>query len=361
MLEEDSKVDELEQLDEEQPLFEHYRFVVDKGQAPLRIDRYIVSKMEQTSRHRVQLALEAQYVRVGDRPVKANYKVRPGDVITIMLPYQRRGFEVHPEPIPLDIVYEDDDLLIVDKPAGMVVHPGFGHFSGTLINALAHHLGLSQDADADDERMGILVHRIDKDTSGLLVVAKNDASQLYLAKQFFEHTIKRTYWALVWGNVSEDSGTIEGNIARDPNDRMRFKVFEDGSQGKTAITHYRVLERFGYTTLVECNLETGRTHQIRVHMNYIGHPLFNDDRYGGDRVLKGPLYAKYKQFIDNCFAIMPRQALHAKTLGFTHPSTHKEIFFDSEIPADFTALLDKWRSYSTGRDILRTVTEEEDL
>ena len=360
MLEDDFKEDELEQSEEEQPLFEHYRFVVDKGQAPLRIDRYIVSKMEQTSRHRVQLALEAQYVRVGDRPVKANYKVRPGDTITIMLPYQRRGFEVHPEPIPLNIVYEDDDLLIVNKPAGMVVHPGFGHFSGTLINALAHHLGLSQDADAADERMGILVHRIDKDTSGLLVVAKNDESQLYLAKQFFEHTIKRTYWALVWGNVADDAGTIEGNIGRDPNDRMRFKVFEDGSQGKTAITHYRVLERFGYTTLVECNLETGRTHQIRVHMNHIGHPLFNDDRYGGDRVLKGPLYAKYKQFIDNCFAIMPRQALHAKTLGFTHPRTREEIFFDSEIPADFTALLDKWRAYATGRDILRNVTEEED-
>ena len=359
MLEDDFREDELEQSDEEQPLFEHYRFVVDKGQAPLRIDRYIVSKMEQTSRHRVQLALEAQYVRVGDRPVKANYKVRPGDTITIMLPYQRRGFEVHPEPIPLNIVYEDDDLLIVNKPAGMVVHPGFGHFSGTLINALAHHLGLSQDADAADERMGILVHRIDKDTSGLLVVAKNDESQLYLAKQFFEHTIKRTYWALVWGNVADDAGTIEGNIGRDPNDRMRFKVFEDGSQGKTAITHYRVLERFGYTTLVECNLETGRTHQIRVHMNYIGHPLFNDDRYGGDRVLKGPLYAKYKQFIDNCFAIMPRQALHAKTLGFTHPRTRKEIFFDSEIPADFTALLAKWRSYATGRDIVQTVLEEE--
>jgi 23S rRNA pseudouridine1911/1915/1917 synthase len=351
--------EDLEQSESDEQLFEHYRFVVDKGQAPLRIDRYIVSKMEQTSRHRIQLALEAQYVRVDGRPVKANYKVKPGDAITIMLPYQRRGFEVHPEPIPLNIVYEDDDLLIVNKPAGMVVHPGFGHFSGTLINALAFHLGISQDADATDERMGVLVHRIDKDTSGLLVVAKNEISQLKLAGQFFEHSIKRTYWALVWGNVADDAGTIEGNIGRDPNDRMRFKVFEDGSQGKTAITHYRVLERFGYTTLVECNLETGRTHQIRVHMNYIGHPLFNDDRYGGDRVLKGPIYAKYKQFIDNCFQIMPRQALHAKTLGFIHPGTHKEIFFDSDIPADFTALLEKWRSYATGRDILKTVQEEE--
>ena len=351
--------EDLEQSESDEQLFEHYRFVVDKGQAPLRIDRYIVSKMEQTSRHRIQLALEAQYVRVNERPGKANYKVKPGDTITIMLPYQRRGFEVHPEPIPLNIVYEDDDLLIVNKPAGMVVHPGFGHFSGTLINALAFHLGISQDADATDERMGVLVHRIDKDTSGLLVVAKNEISQLKLAGQFFEHSIKRTYWALVWGNVADDAGTIEGNIGRDPNDRMRFKVFEDGSQGKTAITHYRVLERFGYTTLVECNLETGRTHQIRVHMNYIGHPLFNDDRYGGDRVLKGPIYAKYKQFIDNCFQIMPRQALHAKTLGFIHPGTHKEIFFDSDIPADFTALLEKWRSYATGRDTLRTVQEEE--
>ena len=356
---EDLLQEDLEQSESDEQLFEHYRFVVDKGQAPLRIDRYIVSKMEQTSRHRIQLALEAQYVRVDGRPVKANYKVKPGDTITIMLPYQRRGFEVHPEPIPLNIVYEDDDLLIVNKPAGMVVHPGFGHFSGTLINALAYHLGISQDADATDERMGVLVHRIDKDTSGLLVVAKNEISQLKLAGQFFEHSIKRTYWALVWGNVADDAGTIEGNIGRDPNDRMRFKVFEDGSQGKTAITHYRVLERFGYTTLVECNLETGRTHQIRVHMNYIGHPLFNDDRYGGDRVLKGPIYAKYKQFTDNCFQIRPRQALHAKTLGFIHPGTHKEIFFDSDIPADFTALLEKWRSYATGRDILKTVQEEE--
>ncbi|MBQ9583806.1 MAG: RluA family pseudouridine synthase [Bacteroidales bacterium] len=358
LLQEELEQEELEQNDEQ--LFEHYRFVVDKGQAPLRIDRFITSKMEQTSRHRVQLALQAQYVRVGDCPVKANYKVKPGDVITIMLPYQRRGFEVRPEPIPLNIVYEDDDLLIVNKSAGMVVHPGFGHFSGTLINALAYHLGISQEADATDERMGVLVHRIDKDTSGLLVVAKNELSQLKLAGQFFEHTIQRTYWALVWGNVAEDSGTIEGNLGRDPNDRMRFKVFEDGSAGKTAITHYRVLERFGYTTLVECRLETGRTHQIRVHMNYIGHPLFNDDRYGGDRVLKGPLYAKYKQFIDNCFAIMPRQALHAKTLGFKHPGTGQEVFFDSELPADFTALLAKWRSYATGRDILQNVMEEEE-
>ena len=342
--------------DEEQGMFEHFRFDIDKGQSMLRVDKYIATHMEQTSRHRVQMAIESGYVRANGKVVKANYKVKPLDVITIVLPYERRGFEVRPENIPLDIVYEDDDLLVVNKPAGLVVHPGFGHFSGTLINALAFHLGISQEADAEDERMGILVHRIDKDTSGLLLVAKNDASQMNLAQQFFYHTIKRKYVAIVWGNVADESGTIEGNIGRDPNDRMRFKVFPEGDQGKTAITHYRVLERFGYVTLVECVLETGRTHQIRVHMNYIGHPLFNDDRYGGDRILKGPLYAKYRQFIDNCFEILPRQALHAKTLGFVHPVTKKEIFLDSEIPADMQALIEKWRKYS---DKLKDLAEED--
>lgn len=341
------ELEEVAAEDEEQQMFEHHRFVVDKGQSLLRIDKYITDHMEQTSRHRIQLAIEAEYVRVNDKVVKANYKVKPLDIITIVMPYQRRGFEVRPEPIPLDIVYEDDDLLVINKPAGLVVHPGFGHFSGTLVNALSYHLGISQDADAKDERMGILVHRIDKNTSGLLVVAKNDEAQLDLAKQFFYHTIERKYVALVWGNVADDSGTIEGNIGRDPNDRLRFKVFPDGSQGKRAVTHYRVIERFGYVTLIECILETGRTHQIRVHMNYIGHPLFNDDRYGGDRVLKGTIYAKYKQFIDNCFKILPRHALHAKTLGFIHPRTKKEIFLTSEIPADLVAVIDKWRNYST--------------
>lgn len=344
--------------DEEQQMFEHYRFVVDKGQSPIRIDKYITDHMEQTSRHRIQLAIEAEYVRVNDRVIKANYKVKPCDIIKIMMPYQRRGFEVRPEPIPLDIVYEDDDLLVINKPAGLVVHPGFGHFSGTLVNALSYHLGISQDSDATDERMGILVHRIDKNTSGLLVVAKNDESQLDLAKQFFYHTIERKYVALVWGNVPEDSGTIEGNIGRDPNDRLRFKVFPDGEQGKRAVTHYKVIERFGYVTLVECILETGRTHQIRVHMNYIGHPLFNDDRYGGDRVLKGTIYTKYKQFIDNCFSILPRHALHAKTLGFIHPRTKKEIFLTSEIPADLEAVITKWRNYST--HVIANIGEDED-
>ena len=347
--------DPLPAEDEEQELFEHFRFEVDRGQEPVRIDKFLSGHMMQTSRHRIQLAIDAGYVRVGDRVVKANYKVRPQDTITIMLPYERRGFEVVPENIPLDIVYEDDDLLVVDKPAGLVVHPGHGHFTGTLVNALAFHLGI-QPGEADDERMGVLVHRIDKDTSGLLVVAKNDAAQMHLARQFFEHTITRRYVALVWGNVAEEEGTVSGNIGRDPNDRLRFKVFPEDGPGKHAVTHYHVLERFGYVTLVECVLETGRTHQIRVHMNSIGHPLFNDSLYGGDRILKGALYTKYKQFIDNCFALLPRQALHARVLGFVHPTTGKELYFESPIPADMTALLDKWRRYVGVREL-----PEEDL
>ena len=332
--------------DGEDSSFEHYRFISDKGQSQLRVDKFIVSRMERTSRHRVQLAIGAGYVRVNDKIVKANYIVKPNDIVTISLPYQRRVTEIHPENIPLEIPYEDDDLLIVNKPAGLVVHPGHGHFSGTLVNALAYHLGITQNTDSQDERMGILVHRIDKNTSGLLLIAKNDESQLYLAKQFFDHTIERKYIALVWGNLKEDAGTITGHIGRDPNDRLRFRVFADGSSGKHAITHYKVIERFGYTTLVECKLETGRTHQIRVHMDYLGHPLFNDDRYGGDKVLRGTLYAKYKRFVENCFEIMPRHALHAKTLGFIHPTTKKNILFENELPADFTTLIEKWRNFS---------------
>ena len=348
---EDIELDEVAVEDEDQEMFEHFRFDVDKGQALVRIDKFLTFHMMQTSRHRIQLAIAAGYVRVNDKVVKANYKIKPCDVITILMPFERHGFEVKPEPIPLDIIYEDDDLLVVNKPAGLVVHPGHGHFSGTLINALSYHLGITQDADATDERMGVLVHRIDKDTSGLLVVAKNDEAQVNLASQFFYHTIQRKYVALVWGNIAEDSGTIDGNIGRDPNDRLRFKVFPDGDQGKQAVTHYRVLERFGYVTFVECILETGRTHQIRVHMNHIGHPLFNDERYGGDRILKGTLYAKYKQFIDNCFELLPRQALHAKTLGFVHPRTGEKVLFDSEIPADMQALIYKWRKYVGVREL----------
>lgn len=329
----------------EEELFEHFRLEVDPGQAPMRIDRYMSTHMEGTSRSRVQQALKEGYVRVGEQIVKANYVVRPGDVIRFVMPYRRRGLEIIPQQIPLDIVYEDDDVLVINKSAGMVVHPGHGHYEGTLVNALSYHLGISQDADAEDERMGVLVHRIDKDTSGLLAVAKNEAAQLKLAKQFFDHSIDRRYVAIVWGDVKDDEGTIEGNIARDPSDRLRFKAYDDETVGKRAVTHYRVLERFGFVTLVECKLETGRTHQIRVHMSSIGHPIFNDERYGGNEIRKGTIYSKYRQFIANCFEICPRQALHAKTLGFEHPLTGKWLQFDSEIPQDMTNLLAKWRKY----------------
>ena len=330
---------------EGQEMFEHFRLEVDPGQAPLRIDKYMSAHLEDTSRNRIQQAFKEGYVRVGETSVKANYIVRPGDVIRFVMPYRRRGLEIIPQEIPLIIVYEDDDVLVVNKPAGMVVHPGHGHYEGTLVNALAHHLGLSQDADALDERMGILVHRIDKDTSGLLAVAKNDEAQLRLAKQFFDHSIERRYNAVVWGDIREDEGTVESFIGRDPSDRLRFRSVEDEDHGKRAVTHWRVLERFGFVTLVECRLETGRTHQIRVHMSQLGHPIFNDERYGGSEIRKGTIYAKYRQFIRNCFEICPRQALHARTLGFAHPRTGQWMQFGSELPEDMAALLDKWRKY----------------
>ncbi len=329
-------------------LFEHYRLVADKGQAPERIDKFISTHIEGTSRHRVQLAIKAGYVFLNDTPAKANAIIRPDDVISVRMPYQRRGVEILPEDIPLDIVYEDEDVLVVNKPAGMVVHPGHGNFSGTLINALSHYLGITQGPDAEDERMGILVHRIDKDTSGLLLVAKTVEMQQRLAKQFFEHSIERKYIAVVWGNIKEDEGTVEGTIGRDPNDRLRYRVYDDPEKGKYACTHYKVLERFGFITVIECRLETGRTHQIRVHMSSLGHPLFNDERYGGAEIRQGTIYSKYKQFIQNCFEICPRQALHAKTLGFVHPRTGEIMRFDSEVPADMTALIEKWRRYVAG-------------
>ena len=326
-------------------LFEHFRLEVDAGQAPVRIDRYMSEHMEDTSRSRVQQAIKEGYVTVNGEPAKANYAVRPGDVISFSMPYRRRGLEIVPQDIPLDIVYEDEDVLVVDKPAGMVVHPGHGHYEGTLINALSHHLGISQGPEAEDERMGILVHRIDKDTSGLLAVAKNPESQLKLAKQFFDHSIDRRYVAVVWGDLPEDEGTIDGYIGRDPGDRLRFKVVGEGREGKHAVTHYRVLERFGFVTFVECRLETGRTHQIRVHMSSIGHPIFNDARYGGSEIRKGTIYTKYRQFIANCFELCPRQALHAQILGFEHPRTRQQLRFSSPLPEDMAALLDKWRKY----------------
>ena len=326
-------------------MFEHFRLEVDPGQAPVRIDKYMSTHLEDTSRNRIQSSIKQGYVRVGGKVAKANLIIRPGDVIQFVMPYRRRGYEILPENIPLDIVYEDDDLLVVNKPAGMVVHPGHGNYSGTLVNALAFYLGLSQGPDADDERMGILVHRIAKDTSGLLAVAKNDEAQLKLAKQFFDHSIERRYNAIVWGDMPEDEGTVESFIGRDPSDRLRFRSVEDEEHGKRAVTHWKVLERFGFVTLVECKLETGRTHQIRVHMSQLGHPIFNDERYGGAEIRKGTIYAKYRQFIQNCFALCPRQALHARTLGFTHPRTGDWLQFDSDLPEDMTALLDKWRKY----------------
>ena len=327
----------------EDTMFEHFRIVVDKGQEPLRVDKFISTHQEDTSRHRVQQAIKLGYVLVNDKPVKANYIVRPLDVVKFVMPYERRGTEILPENIPLDIVYEDDDVLVVNKPAGMVVHPGHGNYNGTLVNALAYYLNLSP--DVEDERMGVLVHRIDKDTSGLLVVAKNPAAQLNLADQFFVHSIDRIYTAVVWGNIAEDEGTISGTIGRDPNDRLRFRVYEDPEKGKWAVTHWRVLERFGFITVVECRLETGRTHQIRVHMASIGHPLFNDERYGGSEIRQGTIYAKYRQFIQNCFALCPRQALHARTLGFTHPVTKERLHFEAALPEDMSALIEKWRAY----------------
>lgn len=327
-------------------LFEHFHLLVDKGQAPLRLDKFLTSRLESTSRNRIQLASAAGYILVNGKPSKNNYQVKPLDDIRIMLPYERRECRIEAEDIPLNLAYEDDDLLVVNKPAGLTVHPGHGNYTGTLINALAFHMGLRGVVESKDNRMGMLVHRIDKDTSGLLVVAKTDEAQFFLAKQFFNHTVKRCYQALVWGDLAQDEGTIEGNIGRHPNDRLRFCVFSDEKAGKHAVTHYRVLERFGYVTLVECRLETGRTHQIRVHMEHIGHPLFNDARYGGDRIRQGTQFTKYKQFVENCFDLMPRQALHAQTLGFIHPTTRKELFLEAPLPQDFVSVLEKWRTYT---------------
>lgn len=342
-----------EQQDE---LFEHFAVTADRGQSMLRIDKYLVDRLENCSRSRVQAAADGGNVLVNGTPVKSSYKVKPGDRISIVMPYPKREIEIIPEDIPLDIIYEDDDLLVVDKQAGLVVHPGHGNYSGTLVNALTWHLKDVPLFQEGDMRAG-LVHRIDKNTSGLLVIAKNEKSHANLARQFFEHTVSRRYTALVWGNFTEDEGTIEGNIGRSVRDRLKMAVFPDGEDGKHAVTHYKVLQRFGYVTLVECRLETGRTHQIRVHMEHTGHPLFNDERYGGDRILKGTTFSKYRQFIENCFALMPRQALHARSLGFTHPATRKEMYFESELPADFRAVIEKWETYTAARPVMEEEAE----
>lgn len=342
-------IDEIEddEVGSEQELFEHHRFVVDKGQSLMRIDKYLVNIMAATSRNRIQEAADAGNILVNEKTVKSSYKVKPNDVITIVLAYPPSEFVIIPQDIPINIVYEDEDIILVNKQPGLVVHPGFGNYDGTLLNAVAYHLRDNPNFDPNDSRLG-LVHRIDKDTSGLLLVAKTEEAKAHLGQQFFEKTTKRRYFAVVWGNVKEDEGTIIGDLARDPSDRMLFKVFPNGENpnAKHAITHYKVIERFGYATLVECRLETGRTHQIRVHMKHIGHTLFNDDRYGGNSMLKGSTSAFYKLFIKNCFYACPRQALHAKTLGFVHPRTNEYMHFDSELPDDIQKLIDMWRDYS---------------
>lgn len=327
-----------------QELWEHYRFVAEKGQTLLRVDKFLVAHIDNTSRNRIQQAADAGCIIVNGKPVKSNYRVKPFDVVSLVMDRPRYELEIIPEDIPLDIVYEDDQLLVVNKPAGLVVHPGHGNYSGTLVNALAYHFRDNPDYDVSDPRLG-LVHRIDKDTSGLLVVAKTPDAKTYLGRQFFNKTTHRQYVALVWGKFEEPGGTIEGNIGRNPKDRLQMTVFPDGDQGKHAVTHYRVIENLSHVALVECQLETGRTHQIRVHMRHIGHPLFSDERYGGDKPLRGIATAKYMQFVQNCFKICPRQALHAKTLGFVHPTTRQQMDFSCEIPADMTALIKKWEDY----------------
>ncbi|MCA1918837.1 RNA pseudouridine synthase [Flavobacterium piscis] len=337
-----------ENLDLEDELFEHFRFEVPKGQAFLRIDKYLMNLIQNATRNKIQNAAAEGNIFVNDIPVKSNYKVKPFDVVTVMLTHPPFENHILPEDLPLNIVYEDDALLLINKEPGMVVHPGHGNYTGTLVNALAHHFdNLPMNSS---ERPG-LVHRIDKDTSGLLVVAKTEAAMTHLAKQFEAKTSEREYIALVWGNVAEEAGTIEGNLARHLKDRMQMAVFADPEIGKPAITHYKVLERFGYVTLISCKLETGRTHQIRAHMKHIGHPLFNDERYGGHLILKGTTFTKYKQFIDNCFKALPRQALHAKTLGFVHPTTGEMMRFDTELPQDLQDCIEKWRNYGKTHSI----------
>ncbi|MBS1522744.1 MAG: RluA family pseudouridine synthase [Bacteroidetes bacterium] len=333
---------------EEQDLYEHLRILVDKGQSLLRIDKFLMHRIENASRNRIQNAIEQGNVLVNEKAIKASYKVKPLDVISVVLPHPPRDTEVYPEELPLNIVYEDDDVLVVNKEAGMVVHPGYNNYTGTLVNGLVFHFQQLPTLPGNDGRPG-LVHRIDKDTSGLLLISKNERSMTYLARQFFEHTITRKYMALVWGDLEKD-GTVDGYIGRSVSDRRVMSIYDDPEKGKWSVTHYKVLERLNYVTLIECQLETGRTHQIRAHMKHIGHSLFSDATYGGDKIIKGTVFSKYKQFVENCFELMPRQALHAQTLGFTHPTTKKYMHFEAPLPQDFEAVLEKWRRYS-GLDV----------
>ena len=342
-------IEENEDLEEEGVLYEHYRLSVDPGQSLVRIDKFLSNRIDNASRSRIQAAADAGNILVNGTTVKSNYKVKPYDDIQIVMDYPRRELKIVAEDIPLDIVYEDDHLVVINKEPGMVVHPGHGNYSGTLVNALAWYFKDLPLFNSEDPRPG-LVHRIDKDTSGLLVVAKTEQAKNKLALQFFEKTTVRRYQALVWGSLKEDEGTITGNIGRSINNRQVFTVFPEGDYGKHAVTHYSVLKRIGYVSLVECRLETGRTHQIRVHMKYINHPLFNDANYGGDQILRGTTFTKYKQFVQNCFKILPRQALHAKTLGFIHPATGKKMLFNSELPDDMRQAIDKWENYIVNRN-----------
>ena len=329
-------------------LFEHFRFSADPGQTALRIDKFLFNKLEGTSRSRIQAAANAGNILCNNTPVKPNYRVKPGDLISIVLPHPPRKIELIPENSPLNIVFEDDHVIVINKQAGLVVHPGYGNYTGTLVNGLMYHLKDNPLFHSGEERPG-LVHRIDKNTSGLLVVAKNELALNKLASQFFHKTTKRSYHALVWGDLSEDEGSIRGHIGRNPKNRKQMHVFPEGDQGKEAVSHYRVLERLGYVNLVECRLETGRTHQIRVHFQHLGHPLFNDPEYGGDRILRGTTFTKYRQFVENCFKRLPGQALHACTLGFNHPATGKDILLEAPLPQGFSDVLEKWRSYIQGR------------
>jgi 23S rRNA pseudouridine1911/1915/1917 synthase len=342
--------DEPDDTGEEIEQFVHYRFKADPGQGLLRIDKFLANRIEGTSRNRIQTAADAGSILVNGIPVKSNYRVKPGEEVTIMMDYPRRELKIIPEDIPLDIVFEDEELMVINKPAGLVVHPGHGNYSGTLVNGLVYKYRNLELYGGNDPRPG-LVHRIDKNTSGLLVIAKTELAKLNLALQFFNKTTKRKYVALVWGNLASDEGTIEGNIGRSTKNRQVYTVFKDSETGKSAVTHYRVIERLGYVNLVECVLETGRTHQIRVHMKHIGHPIFNDDIYGGNVILKGTTFTKYRQFVENCFSLMSGQALHAKTLGFVHPVTKKEMIFDSELPENFVQVLEKWRNYISNRGL----------
>lgn len=335
--------------EENNELYEHFRIVADKGQALLRIDKFLINRIENISRNKIQQTAKAGNIFVNGTAVKQNYKVKPSDIVTVVFSYPPREVEIIPENIPIEIVYEDKDVLVLNKQDNLVVHPGHGNFNGTLLNALAWYF--KETKQQIENGYGYLAHRIDKDTTGLLIVAKNELSQAVLARQFFEHTIERKYQALIWGTPKEENGTITGHIGRSLKNRKVMDVFPDGSYGKEAVTHYKVLEHFGYVTLIECQLETGRTHQIRAHMQYIGHPLFNDAWYGGDKILKGTSFTKYKQFIENCFKIAPRHALHAKSLGFTHPTTGKKLFFESSLPEDMQQLIEKWRSYVANRNV----------